>query len=351
LLESLSLPKYRRWILGGAVLLLPILLWFSWQRLAAFDWVALAQVYSQIDWRWMTPGAAIVVASYLIRALRWQVMLRPVTANSSLRRILSNTFIGFTAIVLFGRPGELVRPYLIARSENVPLPSQMAAWFLERVYDLLAVLILFGIGLAAFNPAGRPVGPALQWVLQTGGFLITLLGTACLIILATAALGGDILANRLRDSLAFLPPSVHAKIGGALTNFATGLASCGRPADIALIVVYTILEWATILGACICILWAFPQTESLSGIDVIVYLGFVSFGGIVQIPGIGGGTQIVGFLVFSQLFAVSAAAAMGIAMACWVATWVVVVPFGLLLAARQGLSWGALKKIDSEIAP
>jgi uncharacterized membrane protein YbhN (UPF0104 family) len=351
LLESLSLSKYRRWILGGVLLLLPLLLWFSWQRLAAFDWAALAQVYNQIDWRWMTPGAAIVVASYLIRALRWQVMLRPVTAHSSLWRILDNTFIGFTAIVLFGRPGELVRPYLIAHSEKVSLSSQMAAWLLERIYDLLAVLILFGIGLAYFDPAGRPIGPALQWVLQTGGFLITLLSAACLIILGAAALGGDTLANRLRDSLAFLPPSAQAKIGHALTSFATGLASCSRPADIALIVLYTILEWAAILGASICILRAFPQTQSLSELDVIVYLGFVAFGGIVQIPGIGGGTQIVGFLVLSQLFAVNAAPAMGIAIACWIATWIVAIPFGLLLAARQGLSWGALKKIESEIAP
>jgi uncharacterized protein (TIRG00374 family) len=345
------LPKFRRWVVAAAALLAPVLLWSSWHRLAAFDWLSLAQVYNEIDWRWMLPGATIVLASYLARALRWQIMLRPVTTRSSLRRILNNTVIGFTAIVLFGRPGELVRPYLIARSENVPLPSQIAAWFLERVYDLLAVLILFGIGLAAFDPTGRPVGPALQWVLQTGGLLISLLCAACLLILITAARGGDTLANRLRESLAFLPPALHTKISAVLTNFAFGLASCARPADIGLIALYTLLEWATILGACACILWSFPQTNSLSALDVIVYLGFVSFGGIVQIPGIGGGTQIVGFLVISQLFAVSPAPAMGIAIACWLSTWVIVIPFGLLLAARQGLSWGSLKKIESEITP
>jgi hypothetical protein len=349
--DSLFSSKYRRWALGAAALLVPVLLWFSWQRLAAFDWAALAQVYNQIDWRWMLPGAAVVLASYLARALRWQVMLRSVNPYSSLWRILSNTFIGFTAIALFGRPGELVRPYLIARSEEVTLPSQMAAWLLERIYDLLAALLLFGIGLAAFDPTGRPIGPALQWVLQTGGLLVTLLGAVCLVILIAAARGGDTLTQRLRDALAFLPSALYTKISGALTNFAAGLASCGRPADIGLITLYTIFEWAAILGACAFILWAFPQTNSLSALDVVVYLGFVSFGGIVQIPGIGGGTQIVAFLVLSQLFAIQAAPAMGIAIACWIATWVVVVPFGLLLAARQGLSWGSLKTIESEITP
>lgn len=350
MLNFLSSPKFRRWALAAAAVFLPALVWFSWQRLAAFDWAAFGQVYNQIDWRWMLPGAATVLASYLARALRWQVMLRPLNPHSSLLRILNNTMIGFTAIVLFGRPGELVRPYLISRSENVPLSSQMAAWFLERIYDLLAVLLLFGVGLATFNPEGRNVGPALQWVLQTGGVFIAVLCAACLIILITAALGGNALVTRLRESLAFLPAHIQAKIGGTLENFATGLASCGRPADIGLIVFYTALEWGSILGACLFILWAFPQTNSLSWLDVIVYLGFVSFGSIVQIPGIGGGAQLVGFLVLSQLFAVPAAPATGIAIACWLATWVVVIPFGLVLAARQGLSWGALKKIEKEIA-
>lgn len=349
MLHSLSTKKIRRWALGLAVVLSPLLVWLSWQRLAAFDWAAFGQVYNQIDWRWMLPGGATVLASYLTRALRWQVMLRPLNSHSSLSRILNGTMIGFTAIVVFGRPGELVRPYLIARSENVSLSSQMAAWFLERIYDLLAVLLLFGVGLATFTPTGRRVGPALQWVLQTGGIFIAVLCAACLIILVTAALGGETLISRLRESLAFLPEKLQAKIGATLENFATGLASCGRPGDMGLIVFYTVLEWASILSACAFILWSFPQTSSLSWLDVIVYLGFVSFGSIVQIPGIGGGSQLVGFLVLSQLFAVPAAPATGIAIAFWAATWVVVIPIGFFLAARQGLSWGTLKKIEKEI--
>ena len=160
MLNFFSSPKFRRWALGAVLVLLPLLIWLSWQRLAAFDWAALGHVYNQIDWRWMLPGGATVLASYLARALRWQVMLRPLNPHSSLRRILENTLIGFTAIVLFGRPGELVRPYLISRSENVPLSSQLAAWFLERIYDLLAVLlqlVLHRLQLQRHLPGDGPV--------------------------------------------------------------------------------------------------------------------------------------------------------------------------------------------------
>ena len=39
--------------------------------------------------------------------------------------------------MLLGRPGEFVRPYLIAVKERVPVTSQLAIWVLERIFDLL----------------------------------------------------------------------------------------------------------------------------------------------------------------------------------------------------------------------
>ena len=45
---------------------------------------------------------------------------------------------------LSGRPGELIRPYLIAVREKTPFSSQMAIWLLERIWDLLIVLAMFG---------------------------------------------------------------------------------------------------------------------------------------------------------------------------------------------------------------
>ena len=68
--------------------------------------------------------------------------------------------IGFTAITLFGRPGEFVRPYLIAVKENVPLTSQLAAWVLERVFDLLLALLVFAYGLTRVHASGVQVGEA-----------------------------------------------------------------------------------------------------------------------------------------------------------------------------------------------
>jgi hypothetical protein len=82
--------------------------------------------------------------TYVGRALRWRVLIRPVKAHPNLWNLFTGTAIGFTAIVLFGRPGEMVRPYIISLKERLSFSSQMAAWLVERMYDLMMALLIFG---------------------------------------------------------------------------------------------------------------------------------------------------------------------------------------------------------------
>src|SRR5262249_32281809 len=83
-------------------------------------------------------------------------------------------------LVLFGRGGEPVRPYLIARKEGVSFSSQIAAWLVERMLDLLMVLVIFGIALTQVSNSGVEHGPRIKAALETGGFLAGITGALCL---------------------------------------------------------------------------------------------------------------------------------------------------------------------------
>ena len=93
--------------------------------------------FTQLHPGWLSLGIALVFLTYVGRALRWQVMMRPFAPHSRFHKILSATVIGFTGIVILGRPGELIRPYLIAVREGTSFSAQMAIWLLERIWDLL----------------------------------------------------------------------------------------------------------------------------------------------------------------------------------------------------------------------
>ncbi|HJZ97822.1 MAG TPA: lysylphosphatidylglycerol synthase transmembrane domain-containing protein, partial [Candidatus Solibacter sp.] len=148
-----------------------VLGWLAYSQFAqrSFDWALAVRSLKQLDWNWMLLSAFPIFGTYYGRALRWAVFLKPLRAKASALRLLPATVIGFTAVTLFGRPGEFVRPYLIARKEQLPVTSQFAAWALERIFDLLMALLVFGFALTKVQSSGIRVGPTLTWVLTFGG--------------------------------------------------------------------------------------------------------------------------------------------------------------------------------------
>ncbi len=321
----------------------------SWQRLKSFDWNAFAAVYGSVHWGWLGLSPVLVLGTYLARVVRWQMMIRPLAPEANSWRLFKATAIGFTSVLLLGRPGELVRPWLIARWEGVPFSSQMATWFLERVFDLLAVLTLFGIGLYAFDPTGRDIQPGIAWILNVGGGMVALLAVACLVILFFAGKSKEVVTGRLTEALAFLPEPWLTKSTGLAAAFTSGMACCRKTSDVLWLLGITAAEWLVISGGTICFFHAFPATAHMGKLDAVVYLGFVAFGSILQIPGIGGGVQIAGAMVLSQLFGLSGAEAAGVAVANWLVTWVSILPIGLWLAATEGLRWGSLRRISQDL--
>ena len=83
--------------------------------------------------------------------------------------------------------------------------------------------------------------------------------------------------------------------------------------------------------------------------DVVIFLGFVAFGSIVQIPGIGGGIQVASIVVLTQIYGLSLEAATSLAIFIWIITFVVVVPFGFLCAFHEGINWSKLKHLPQDV--
>jgi len=119
-------------------------------------------------------------------------------------------------------------------------------------------------------------------------------------------------------------------------------------ASLFLVLVYSILEWVLICLCFWCVAQSFAGIVNLSLVDVLILLGFVSFGSVVQIPGVGGGMQVVSVLVLTELFGVRLELASAFAIFLWIITFVAIVPLGLSVAVKEGLDWHSLKRIGRE---
>jgi len=315
--------------------------------LRGFDWNLAAAAMARLRWPWLLLSLFMALASYYGRALRWAVFLKPLKARPSIRNLLSATLIGFTAITLFGRPGELVRPYLIAIKERVPVSSQFAAWFLERIFDLLMALLIFGFALTRAHTSGAHVGPRLAGVLAVGGRFAAYTAVALLAVLVSLRHFAEPLRRRLVAALRFLPEARFLKLEKLVNAFVQGVESTRSDGALLLVLIYSVLEWALIAACFECLARSFFGA-SLSFVDVLVLLGFVSFGTVIQIPGIGGGMQVVVIVVLTELFAVRLEVATAFAMLVWIITFVAITPVGLGMALKEGLDWRSLRQIGRE---
>jgi glycosyltransferase 2 family protein len=347
-------PAPRRWtgrlliLGGGAVLLIAWLLY--WVRGSTFQWQLFLNTLSHVNPAWLIVSIVLMLLTYWGRALRWEVMLRPLGSPLTVRKLTYDTAIGFTAVVLLGRAGEVVRPYLISVSAGLPFSTQVAAWMLERILDLLAVLLLFGFALTWIPTRGLPLGPALRWVLWTGGYLVAAIGIACLLFLVLFRNFSDAAHARLLGALTFLPENYYKRVERMLKAFSKGMESTRDSWSLVLLLLYTVLEWALIVASYYALFRSFPVSSAFKITDVVIILGFMAFGSVVQIPGIGGGVQVISILVFTEIYRIPLEAAAGLAVFIWIITFVVIVPVGLACAFHEGLSWRKLRELPKDVS-
>jgi uncharacterized protein (TIRG00374 family) len=316
----------------------------------SFDWSLVRSSVSGLRWKWLAFALIPIFGTYYGRALRWAVFLKPVKPEPSIAALTSATVIGFTAITLLGRPGEFIRPYLIAVKERVPVTSQIAAWILERIFDLLMALLVFAFALTKVRASGIQVGEKLEWVLSAGGLIV---GVSCaiifLLILSFRHLAQPV-QSRLMAAFRHLPEHRFQKLERWITAFVQGVESTRSDGALLLIFLYSVIEWLLIATCYWCLAQAYSGMVNLNLVDVLIFMGFVSFGSAVQIPGIGGGIQVVAVVVLTELFGIRLELATSFAFLTWIMTFVAIVPIGLILALKEGLDWHSLSRIGREIS-
>jgi uncharacterized membrane protein YbhN (UPF0104 family) len=202
-------------------------------------------------------AAALNLVQVWQRSLALRAMLAPVHRVGSWR-LLRYTFAMYAGNNIFpGRAGELVRIYLLKTRENVPPSSSMAIALVEKVFDVVALLLL-ALPLRWLLPAmPRSVSVAL--------LLLGVVGFAALTAMWLIARFGHQAAGRwgefARGAAAVRNPGLFAKVLGLLfsahfTNAAM-VALCMAAVRIHVAVAAPLL---VLLG--IAVLLAVPSTPS-----------------------------------------------------------------------------------------
>src|SRR5580765_2410961 len=170
---------------------------FPWQTLVIVGltvgllWLFVRNIDLDETWRamihanpWFLSAAVLVVlATYILRAQRWLILLKPL-GPARFRQAFRTTVIGFAAnLLLPGRVGEVLRPYLLARAEDMNPASAFATIIVERLLDMAMVIVLFALALPV---SGVDLGPQASVIKGSALVLagIAIVGLAALFVLA-----------------------------------------------------------------------------------------------------------------------------------------------------------------------
>jgi glycosyltransferase 2 family protein len=281
-------------------------------------------------------AVAVVMFTYFLRALRWRTLLSPL-GRASLANCFSTTVIGFMVNFIAGRLGEIARPYLLARREGFAASGAMATILLERIFDLVAVVLLIGFWLL--------VGPT--WSERAHSMLVA--GGLAGLVAAIVALGTLFFFARYPEAflrfsrwvLRILPERFEARALGLVETFGTGLRVLVDPRGFAASAVMSIALWVNISFAFWLGARAFDVNFSFG--DSFLVIGFLTVGVLVPTPGAIGGYHVMGALALSTLFGTEASLARAVVISNHAISFVPVTLLGIVLFAKAGLSFRQFK--------
>ncbi|MDR4498806.1 MAG: flippase-like domain-containing protein [Candidatus Scalindua sp.] len=114
----------------------------SWLFIRNVEWSSLNRAFSEAKYVYILPTIVIIFLSHYVRAERWSCLLAPVK-KVSIANLFSATVIGFMANnVLPARVGEIIKPILIGKKENIRMSTSIATVVMERVFDILSMIVL-----------------------------------------------------------------------------------------------------------------------------------------------------------------------------------------------------------------
>ncbi|MDP4234203.1 MAG: lysylphosphatidylglycerol synthase transmembrane domain-containing protein [Bacteroidota bacterium] len=291
-------------------------------------------------------GVMMMFLSHAVRAFRWQIVLRPLKRSTSFWRAYRATLAGYGMNNLIPRSGEIVRPYLMSRGENIPMAGALASVVVERLADVMALAVLMIFSLWSFGTRLTSVFPMFS------GDAIILLG-----VMLAALILFILMFFSERRTLRFvdifvkrLPGKLSARVEKIAIDFSHGLRGLDRSAILPLVIgtagiwlIYGVSMWVSLQG--------FDAAGNLTFGDALLLLTLSGIAYTIPTPGATGSYHALIKTGLALIFGVPASIALAYAIATHILSYITITLAGLGVLVAEGLSFDSARKLGDDPAP
>ncbi len=303
------------------------------------DFAELVGALRGANYWWLIPNIILIMVTMISRAYRWKHMVRPIK-DVPIQRLFSITMIGFMANnVLPFRLGEFVRAYSLSSKEEVSKSASLATIFVERiVFDLLALLVIFGIVLA--------ISPLIVVEeLKVGAIVTVCTGLVGLLFAVYLSSRGQRDSHILKRILSVFPPKIRPLVESVVKKFASGLEFMRDGKRIFWVSFHTFVIWIIMGLSNYFILLAFGWSH-LPVAASFVILVVVSI--LIMVPATPGfiGVYHYGTVLSLSFYGIAREEALSCALVMHATQFLVITLVGFYYLRREHLS---LKEIEKEV--
>lgn len=264
------------------ILLAVFIFWLVGRNL---DWREVADTLRRANGFYLFWAFVITCLGYLLRACRWQTLFEPIT-ETHIKELFAATTIGFTAVLIVGRAGELIRPmWLSMRDRRVRPSAALMTLGVERIFDLASLICFFSINLLWFEvPAGRE--KEFGYIKLLGNIMLAgvVVGFIGLFVYQKYSVGIIGWFERFTDKK-FVPKKLRRVFLSLLEQLAASLTILRSVREIALVVFWTMMLWFSIAIPTWLVILAFdlPVEVGFSGSLIVMFTA--ALGSLIPTPG------------------------------------------------------------------
>ena len=245
-----------------------------------------------------------------LRGLRWHLLTREIAPHVPIAASFSYLLTGFAFLATPGKLGELIRVWLLKSRQNVPYAHSLALIVLDRLTDLVALMMLAGLSLLAGTERAGAIAAVLLMLLTP----LLVLSSRRLVV-ASVRVAHRLTGRRWPGVFVFV----------LVTDAA--LRRVCRWGVLAPAMALSLTAWAAQIAGIWLVLAAFGSTAGMLHVAVI-YPAALLLGAAAMVPG-GADAVLLTMLVLAGMGAEEAVAA---TLVSRVATWWLAMAVGMGVA-------------------
>lgn len=105
-----------------------------------------------IKYEWIVISLFVGFLSHISRAMRWQMLVNTLGYNPRFSNSFFSVMISYLANLALPRLGEVTRPTIVKKYEDIPYTTSFGTIVLERIIDFVILFLLTGVAVISEYP-------------------------------------------------------------------------------------------------------------------------------------------------------------------------------------------------------